>query len=53
MKPITKLFITGAVLCVIGGILLDCKIEITGFVCIILGFGTIIFGPLAIEKLNK
>lgn len=44
-----KIILVGAVLCVIGAVLLDCHIQITGVTFVSLGMGTIILGPLAIQ----
>lgn len=46
MKPVYKILSVGVLMCLVGALLMDCKIEITGLTLVILGTCTIAFTPL-------
>lgn len=49
MKLVTKIYILGIVLCLVGAILGDLNILVTAWVCGLLGSLVLLVGPLAAE----
>jgi len=48
MSPEIKTIVGGMVLCVIGGVLIDCQLVATGTTLIVLGAMTCWLGPLTV-----